>query len=84
MAKDIREKGLKKVWKEINRVLYRKSLLYLPKIIRTKKISRHHDNPLASHFGVKKVRKLVIRKYYWPTLRANIEAYVKGCDICIA
>lgn len=24
------------------------------------------------------------RKYYWPTLRHDVEAYVKGCDICLA
>ena len=27
---------------------------------------------------------LIDRKYYWPNLKKDIEAYVKGCDICLA
>ena len=32
---------------------------------------------------MEKTRELDAQKYYWLTLRADIEAYVKGCDICI-
>ena len=49
-----------------------------------KLISRYHDNPLAGHFGIEKTRELVARKYYWPTLCNDIEAYMKGCDVCLA
>ena len=58
-------------------------LLYLPEIIRTKIISRHHDDSLAEHFGIEKTRELFTWKYSWPTLRADIDAYVKGCNICL-
>ena len=47
-------------------------------------ISRHHDDPLAGHFGFDKTRELITRKYYWPSLRKDVEAYVKGCDVCLA
>ena len=47
-------------------------------------ISQYHDNLLAGHFGINKTRELIVRKYYWPTLRRDIKAYVKGCDICLA
>ena len=47
-------------------------------------ISRHHDNPLAGHFGIKKTRELLVKKYYWPIFRHNVEVYVKGCDVCLA
>ena len=83
MAIEIREKTLRKGWKKIDGVLHHKSLLYLLKIIRTEIISRRHNDPQAGHFGVKKTSKLVAQIYYWPTLRADIEAYTKGCDICI-
>ena len=83
VAREIREKGLKEGWEEIDGVLHREGLPYLPEIIRTEIISRHHDDPLAGHFGVEKTRELVARKYYWPTLQADIEAYIKGCDVCI-
>ena len=47
-------------------------------------ISRHHDNLLAGHFGIKKIQELVARKYYWPTLRHDVDNYVKGCNVCLA
>ena len=51
-------------WDNINGVLHHQDLSYVPEIIRMELISRHHDNPLASHFGIKKTRELVARKYY--------------------
>ena len=59
-------------------------LLFIPKAIWTELINRHHNNSLAGHFGIKKTCKLVAQKYYWPTFHHNVEAYVKGCDICLA
>ncbi len=23
------------------------------------------------------------RKFYWPTLQRDVEAYIKGCDVCL-
>ena len=62
-------------------MLYYQSLPYVPKIIWTELISKHYDNPLAGYFSIEKIRKLVVQKYYWPTLRHNINNYVKGCDV---
>ena len=47
-------------------------------------IGRHHNDLLACHFGIKKTCELLAQKYYWPTLYQNVEAYVKGYDICLA
>ena len=71
-------------WKDVKGVLQYQGLQYVPKIIRSKVISRHHNNPLAEHFGVDKTRELVSRKYYWPSLRKDIKNYVRGCDVCLA
>ena len=65
-------------------MLHPQGLSFVPKAIRIELISRHHDNPLAGHFGIEKTRELLARKYYWPTLRHDVEAYVKGCDVCLA
>ena len=56
----------------------------MPEAIRIELISRHHDDPLAGHFGIEKTRKLLARKYYWPTLKHDVKAYVKGCNVCLA
>ena len=85
MTERIREQGLKNSWKEDdNRVLYHQGLLYVPEVIRTKLISSNHDDPLESHFEIDKTRELIARKYYWPFLRTNVKAYVKGCNMCLA
>ena len=59
-------------------------LPYIPKIFRFKVINCHHNGPLVGYFGTKKTRKLVGRKYYWPSLRKNVRNYVKKCDISLA
>ena len=56
----------------------------MPKTIQTELINRLHNNPLAGYFGIEKTHKLLARKYFWLSLRHNVEAYVKGCDVCLA
>ena len=56
----------------------------MPEAIRIEVISRHHDDLLVGHFGIEKPRELLARRYFWPMLRQNVEAYVKGCDVCLA
>ena len=75
---------LQEGWTDIDGVLHYQGLSFVPEVIRTELISRHHDDPLAGHFGINKTRELIGRKYYWPSLRKDVEAYVKGCDVCLA
>ena len=56
----------------------------MPKAIPTKLISRHHNNLLAGHFGIKKTHELLAQKYFRLTFCYNVKAYVKGCDVCLA
>ena len=83
-AKVLRAGGFPEGWKDVERVLQYQGLPYVPKIIRSKVISRHHNYPLAGHFGIDKTRELVGRKYYWPSLKKDVENYVKGCNVCLA
>ena len=71
-------------YQDIDGVLHYQGLLFVPEVIRTELISRHHDDPLAGHFGIDKTQELVAQKYFWPTLRHDVEAYVKSCDVCLA
>ena len=82
-TRKIRAEGLKNNYEEVDGILHHQGLLFVPEAIRTEIISQHHDNPLAGYFGIDKTRDLVGRKYYWPSLRKNIEAYVKGCSVCL-
>lgn len=65
----------------IDKVFYYQSLPNILKVIRSKLANRHHNDPLASYFGIKKTWKLVARKYYWPTSQKVIETYVKGYNV---
>ena len=56
----------------------------MSKVIRIELINRHHNDPLAGYFRIEKTRKLLARKYSWPTVRHNVKAYVKGCDVYLA
>ena len=73
----------KEGYKEVEEVLHHKSLFFVPDSIWTKLMSRHHNNPLASHFGIKKTYDLLTQKCVWLSLQYNIEAYIKRCDICL-
>ena len=83
-VKVLRAGGLPKGWEEIERVLQYRRLPYVPEIIYSEVLSCHHDDPFAGHFGIDKTRELVGRKYYWLSLRKDVENYVKGCDVCLA
>ena len=54
------------------------------KAIRMQLINRHQNNLLASYFCIKKACKLLARKYFWPTFRHDVEAYIKGCNVCLS
>ena len=72
------KKQLPDGWEDINRVLYYQRLPFVSEVIQTELINQHHDDPLVGHFGIDKTKDLIGCKYYWPSLRKNIEAYVKG------
>ena len=82
-AQELKQQG-EKSYEEVNKVLHHQSFFFVLKAIRIELISCYHNDPLASHFSIKKTCKLLARKYYWSTLRHNIEAYVKGYDVCLA
>ena len=67
-ARKIRAEKLGENWEDSDGILHHQGLPYIPEIIRTELISRHHDDPLAGHFGIEKTRELVARKYYSETL----------------
>ena len=80
----MRAGGLPEGWEDVEGVLQYQGLPYVPEIIRSKAISRYHNDPLAEHFGIDKTRELVGRKYYWPSLRRDVKSYVRGYDVCLA
>jgi Integrase zinc binding domain len=44
----------------------------------------YHDSLMAGHPGVWKTYTSLLRSYWWPTLRADIKEYIRGCAECQA
>ena len=65
-------------------MLHHQGLLFMPKAIWMELINCHHDDLLAGHFGIENTHELLAQKYFWLFLRYKDEAYVKGCDVCLA
>ena len=75
------EQLIKDNLQNIDSILHYRGLPYVLEIIWTELISKHHNNPLAGYFSIKKTYKLIAQKYYWPLFCHNVKDYVKGCNI---
>ena len=64
----------KEGFEEVKGVLHHQGLLFMPEAIQTELISRHHNDPLASHFGIKKTCELLAQKYFSSFMRHDVEA----------
>ena len=62
--KKFEESGPQDGYEDNDGVLHHQGLPFIPEIIRTELISRHHDDPLSGHFGIDKTRELIGREYY--------------------
>ena len=82
-AQKIRKENLKG-YKKVDKILHYQGLSFIPEVIWTEVITQHHNDLLAGHFGIDKTRELIGRKYYWPSLKKDVESYIKSCNICLA
>lgn len=81
-SRKIRAKRLKDSYKAANGILHHQELLFVPKIMWTEFISRHHNDFFEEYFDIDKTGEFIYRKSYWLSLRKDIKTYVKGCDVC--
>ena len=65
-------------------VLYYQRLLYILKVICVELINKHYNNLFAGHFGIEKTQKLIVKKYYQPTLQKDVKIYIKGFNMYLA
>ena len=55
--------------------------LYLPKgQFRDFILWECHDTHYSGHLGVRKTEELISRDFYWPTIHADVTAYVQTCE----
>ena len=59
-----------------------KVVIPIDKDLRGKIISSHHDSISAGHPGQAKTQEMISRSYWWPSIKKDVKAYVKGCETC--
>lgn len=47
-------------------------------------IFEFHDIPISGHVGIEKTRRAILRHYWWPDIRKDVEHYVLTCELCHA
>jgi hypothetical protein len=52
------------------------------KEIRDDILHDYHDSPDVGHPGIHRMLELIKRTYWWPTIKMDIQNYVKGCSAC--
>ena len=50
--------------------------------LRTLLLELNHDSPLAGHFGRDRTLDLLRRRWYWPGMAAQVDKFVKSCNVC--
>ncbi len=71
-------------WQQHDGLIYYRMQLYVRAAggACTEVLRRHHDDPIAAHFGAKRTLELVARKYYWPGMARKVKAYTRACSTC--
>ena len=55
-------------------------LLVMPAAFEDVLLREYHDG--MSHLGVRRTLACLREKYWFPRMRARVEAYIQACDVC--
>ncbi len=53
-----------------------------PQTIRTRILKACHHHKLAAHQGVVHTLLLIKRRFYWPNMQKDVEAWCQRCTVC--
>ncbi len=67
-----------------NSLIWYDGRIYVPRdhTLHREIIARSHDHITAGHPGIEKTKELVLREFWWPKMKKDIEAYVRVCETC--
>ena len=60
------------------------NLLVIPKHLISEILYTHHSEPLSGHLGIAKTYYKIKDRYFWDTLKTDVEKFVRGCADCQA
>ncbi|KAK9395375.1 hypothetical protein NXF25_018736 [Crotalus adamanteus] len=58
------------------------SRIYVPQSLRVEVLQRGHDVNVAGHYGFLKTLHLLKRQFWWPSMKKDVETYVRECSVC--
>ena len=61
-----------KMSKDNKGIVYMHNLIYIPKSMRNKIITLHHNLPLHGHPGIEKTAEKIAQNYYFSNLRKTV------------
>ena len=59
-----------------------KKLFVVPEHLKKSVLKLAHDNIVSGHLGIAKTKERIKSHFFWPSLAADVENYVKACAIC--
>ena len=68
--------------KERNEIEIQKFLILVPEAMRETVLELHHSTLVTTHPGVDETYRQIVRQYYWPCMKAEVDLYVKSCIKC--
>jgi len=82
-ARQYKEISLAEFKERDGRLLYR-DCFYVPDHppLRLQLRQDHHDPPAMDHPGRAKTLELLTRKYFWPSMRKDVDRFVRNCHVC--
>ena len=63
-------------------VLYHQQAICIARPLRQKIMDEAHASPYVGHRGIVATTNALQRDFFWPTLRADIEKYIRECIVC--
>ncbi len=65
-------------------LIYYDHHIYIPQdhALQGEIIAASHNHITAGHPGIEKTKELVLREYWWPKMKKDIENYVCACEMC--
>jgi hypothetical protein len=70
--------------KEKEGVFYHHGWMVVPQNSELQKqlLQQYHDHIMAGHPGIKNMLHALAQDFWWPTMKAFIMGYIKGCTVC--
>ena len=68
--------------KKRNEIEIEKFLVLVPESLRETVLQLHHSTLITTHPGVEETYRQIVRQYYWPCMKEEIDLFVKSCIKC--